>query len=76
MVCVGRKAQVLARKGMDIYGHLGRKPSLQAQGAQPSVDQGGKYLTQPWTAQRVDILIPTAVLNVMQAVLNLPMVAE
>ena len=33
-------------------------------------------LPQPGTAQRVDVLIPTAVLHVMQAVLNAPVVAE
>ena len=73
MVCFGRNGTGLGPQG---HGYLGRKPSLKAQGAQPSVDQGGKYLTQPWTAQCVDILIPTAVLHVMQAVLNLPVVAE
>ena len=94
MVCVGRKAQVLARKGSDIPGqrhpraatsqgsdipgqrHPGREPSFQAQGVQPGVDQGGEYLPQPQTAQRVHVLIPAAVLHVMSAVLNAPVVAE
>ena len=35
------------------------------------VDQGGVYLPQPRTAQLVDVLIPAAVLHMMQAVLNL-----
>ena len=77
MVCVGRKAQVLARRGMDI--RAGNHPSrrrAQAQGVQTGVDEGGEYLAQPRTAQRVDVLIPTAVLHVMQAVLNAPVVAE
>ena len=57
MVCVGRKAQVLARRGMDIR----QEPSFQAQGVQPGVDQAGVYLAQTRTAQRVDVLVPTAV---------------
>ena len=64
MVCVGRKAQILARRGMD---HPGRKPSFQPQGVQPGVDQGGEYFPQPRTAQRGNVLIPTAVLPMMQA---------
>ena len=43
------------------HGHAGWKPSFQAQRVQPSVDQDGEDLTQPRTAQRVDVLIPTAV---------------
>ena len=73
MVCVGRKAQVLARRGMDI--RAGNHPSRR-RAFRPGVDQGGEYLAQPRTAQRVDVLIPTAVLHVMQAVLNAPVVAE
>ncbi len=62
----------------DIRGqrHPGREPSFQAQGVQPGVDQGGEYLPQPQTAQRVHVLIPAAVLHVMLAVLNAPVVAE
>ena len=44
--------------------------------AMSGVDQGGVYLPHPRTAQCVDVLIPTAVLHVMQAVLNAPVVAE
>ena len=82
MVCVGRKAQVLARRGRDIRAgnHPSRRilpgASFQAQDVQPGVDQGGEYLAQPRTAQRVEVLIPTAVLHVMQAVLNAPVVAK
>ena len=65
-----------ASLGSQGHGYPGRKPSFQAQGVQPGVDQGGEYLAQPRTAQRVDVLIPTAVLHVMQAVLNAPVVAE
>ena len=65
-----------ASLGSQGHGHPGWKPSFQAQDVQPGVDQGGEYLAQPRTAQRVDVLIPTAVLHVMQAVLNAPVVAE
>ena len=69
MVCIGRKAQVLARRGMDIRrgNHPSRRRAFSAvltrvaQGVQRGVDQGGVYLTQSRTAQRVDVLIPTAV---------------
>ena len=66
MVCVGRKAQ----------GHLPGKPSLQTQGVERGVDQGGIYLSQSRTAQGADVFIPTAVLHVLQAVLNPPVAAE
>ena len=62
--------------GMERHRHRAGKPPCQAQGVQPSADQGGEYLAQPRTAQRVEVLAPTAVLHVMQAVLNLPVVAE
>ena len=62
--------------GSQGHGHPGGKPSFQAQGVQPGVDQGGEYFPQPRTPQRVDVLIPTAVFHVMQAVLNAPVVAE
>ena len=65
-----------ASLGSQGQGHPGWKPSFQAQDVQTGVDQGGEYLAQPRTAQRVDVLIPTAVLHVMQAVLNAPVVAE
>ena len=65
-----------AALGSQGHGHPGWKPSFQAQSVQPGVDQGGEDLPQPGTAQRVDVLIPTAVLHVMQAVLNAPVVAE
>ena len=65
-----------ASLGSQGHGHPGWKPSFQAQSVQPGVDQGGEDLPQPGTAQRVDVLIPTAVLHVMQAVLNAPVVAE
>ena len=47
--------------GSQGHGHPEGKPSFQAQGVQRGVDQGGVYLTQSRTAQRVDVLIPTAV---------------
>ncbi len=72
MVCVGRKAQLLARRGMDIRG--GNHPSRR-RAFSPVLTKAAK-LPQPGTAQRVDVLIPTAVLHVMQAVLNAPVVAE
>ena len=72
MVCVGRKAQVLARRAWI----AGLETILPGAGRSDGVDQGGEYLAQPRTAQRVDVLIPTAVLHVMQAVLNAPVVAE
>ena len=62
--------------GSQGHGHPGGEPSVQAQGVQPGVHQGGEYLAQPRTPQRVDVLIPTAVLHVMQAVLNTPVLAE
>ena len=62
--------------GSQGHGHPERKPSFQAQGVQRGVDEGGVYLTQSRTAQGVDVLIPTAVLHVVQAVLNPPVVAE
>ena len=49
---------------------------MEAEGVQSSVDQGGEYLAQTGTAQGVDVLIPTAVLHVVVAVLNAPVVAE
>jgi hypothetical protein len=42
----------------------------------PGLDQAGVYLPQPQTAQRVDVLIPAAVLHMTQAVLNAPVVEE
>ena len=57
-----------AALGSQGHGHPGWKPSFQAQSVQPGVDQGGEDLPQPGTAQRVDVLIPTAVLHVMQVV--------
>ena len=73
MVCVGRKAQVLARRGMDIWrgNHPSRRRAFSA-----VLTRSGVYLTKSRTAQRVDVLIPTAVLHVVQAVLNAPVVAE
>ena len=62
--------------GSQGHGHPGGEPSVQAQGVQPGVHQGGEYLAQPRTPQGVDVLIPTAVLHVMQAVLNTPVLAE
>ena len=58
------------------HGHLGRKPSLEAQGIQCRVDQGGECLAQTGSAQGVNVLIPAAVLHMMLAVLNAPVVAE
>ena len=51
------------------------KPSLQAQGVQRGVDPGGVYLPQTWAAQRVDALVPTAILPMTQNVLHAPAVA-
>ena len=62
--------------GSQGHGHPEGKPSLQSQGVQRNVDQRGVYLAQPRTAQRVDVLIPTAVLHMVQAVLHPPVVAE
>ena len=62
--------------GSQGHGHLGRKPSLEAQGIQCRVDQGGECLTQTGSAQGVNVLIPAAVLHMMLAVLNAPVVAE
>ena len=73
MVWMGRKAQLLARRGMDIPD--GNPPSKR-RAFSPVFHQGGEYLAQPRTPQRVDVLIPTAVLHVMQAVLNTPVLAE
>ena len=76
----GRKAQVLARSGMDIPegNHPSkRKPNAsQTQGVQTGIHQSGKDLTQPRTAQRVPVFIPTPVFHVMQVVLNASMAAE
>ena len=47
--------------GPQRHGHPVRKPSFQAQGVQPSVYQGGEHFAQPGAAQRVEVLIPTAV---------------
>ena len=73
MVCVERKAQLLARRGIDIRG--GNHPSRR-RAFSPVLTKAAKTSPQPGTAQRVDVLIPTAVLHVMQAVLNAPVVAE
>ena len=62
--------------GSQGHGHLGRKPSLEAQGIQCRVDQGGECLAQTGSAQGVNVLIPAAVLHMMLAVLNAPVVAE
>ena len=62
--------------GSQGHGHLDGKPSLQAQGVQRGVDQAGLHLAQTRTAQRVDVPVPAAVLHVMQAVLNAPVVAD
>ena len=69
MVCVERKAQLLARRGMDM------ETILPGAAFSPVLTKAAK-IPQPGTAQRVDVLIPTAVLHVMQAVLNAPVVAE
>ena len=61
--------------GSQRHGHSGRKPSFQTQGVQTDIHQSGKDLTQPRTAQRVPVFIPTAVFHVMQVVLNAPMAA-
>ena len=73
MVCIGRKAQVLARRGMDIRrgNHPSRRRAFSA-----VLTRVAYNLTQSRTAQRVNVLIPTAVLHVVQAVLNAPVVAE
>ena len=77
MVCIGWKAQHLARRGMDIRaGNHPRKPSQEAQGVQSGVDQGGGYFAQARPAQRGDVLLPAAVLHVALAVLDAPVVAE
>ena len=47
--------------GSQGHGHLGRKPSLEAQGIQCRVDQGGECLAQTGSAQGVNVLIPAAV---------------
>ena len=62
--------------GSQGHGHLGRKPSLEAQGIQCRVDQGGECLAQTGSAQGVNVLIPAAVLHMMLAVLNAPVFAE
>ena len=62
--------------GSQGHGQPGWKPSFQAQGVQSGVDQGGEYFAQPRTAYRMDVFIPAAVLHVMLAVLNAPVVAE
>ena len=73
MVWVGRKAQVLARRGMDI--RRGNHPSRRS--AFSAVLTRVAYTSpSPWTAQRVDVLVPTAVFHVMQAVLYPPVVAD
>ena len=51
--------------GSQGHGHLGRKPSLEAQGVQCRVDQGGECLAQTGSAQGVNVLIPAAVLHMM-----------
>ena len=73
MVWVGRKAQVLARRGMDIWrgNHPSRRRALSA-----VLTRLAYTSPRPGTAQRVDVLVPTAVFNVMQAVLNAPVVAD
>lgn len=73
MVCVGRKAQVLARNGMDIWGG---KPSFQARAFNLVLTKVPNPSPQPRTAQRVHLLIPAAVLGVILAVLDAPVVSE
>ena len=73
MVCVGRKAQVLALRGMDI--RRGNHPSNRR--AFSAMLTSVAYTSpNPGPAQRVDVLIPTAVLHMVQAVLHPPVVAE
>ena len=73
MVCIGRKAQVLARSGMDILegNHPSRRRTFN-----PTFTSVAEYFTQPRTAQGVDIFIPAAILHMMLASLNAPVVAE
>ena len=73
MVWMGRKAQLLARSGMDIPD--GNPPSRR-RALIPVFTRVANTSPNPRTPQRVDILIPTAVLHVMQAVLNTPVLAE
>ena len=74
----GRWSASVGRRSIWLVGAwtLGWEPSLQAQGVQSGVDQGGEYLAQARPAQRVDILIPAGVLHVVLAVLDAPVVAE
>ena len=73
MVCIGLKAQLLARGGMDIRG--GNHPSRR-RAFSPVLTRVADTLTQPGTAQRVDGFIPAAVFHMMVAVFNAPVVAE
>ena len=73
MVWVGRKAQVLARRGMDIWrgNHPSRRRALSAVLTRLAYISPRPGRRSVWTSSS-----PTAVLNVMQAVLNAPVVAD
>ena len=73
MVCVGRKAQVLARRGMDI--RAGNHPSRRRT-FRPVLTRVANISPSPGRRSVWTSFIPTAVLHVMQAVLNAPVVAE
>ena len=81
-VHTGRQSQVHGHRGGRWSGWGGRRSIWLAgawtpgAGRSARVHQGGEYLAQSRTPQRVDVLIPTAVLHVMQAVLNTPVLAE
>ncbi len=74
--CDGLRWAEGAAFGSQGHGHPVRKPSLQAHGVQCGVNQGREYLAQTGTAQGVDVLISTAILHMMVAVLNAPVVSE
>lgn len=73
--CHGLKRPEGTGLGTQRRGHLLGKQSLEAQGVESGVHQVGVYLPQAWAAQRVDVLIPTAVPHMMETVLHGPVVA-
>ena len=74
IVCFGRKAQVLARKGRDIRSgsHSARRRTFKL----TFTSAARRRLPQSRTAQGMPVFVPAAVFHLMQAIFNTPMLAE
>ena len=77
MVCVGRKAQVLARRGMDIRrgNHPWRRRAFSAVLTRVAYTSPSPGRRSVWTSSS-QLRSPGQALHLVQAVLNAPVVAE